>query len=87
MYYRLTAFVVRSFVSAQQYIYIDDNVVNQAAHWMFGQQLPDGSFRDPGRLIHTEMKGGVANRNDALTAYVITAVCKVKQAVSLYICT
>ena len=83
--FRLTSFVVRSFVSAQQYIYIDDNVVNQATRWIRNQQIKygsdAGSFIDPGRVINTAMKGGVAN-SPALTAYVITALCQVKLDVS-----
>ena len=79
---RLTTFVVRSFVSAQQYIFIDDNVVNEAIRFIVEQQEPDGSFEDHGRVIHTGMKGGVENR-PALTAYVITALCQVKHSVSI----
>ena len=69
-------------MSAQPYIFIDDNVVNEATRFIIEQQEPDGSFDDHGRVIHTDMKGGVENR-PALTAYVITSLCQVKHSVSI----
>ena len=86
-YYRLTSFVVRSFVSAQPYIYIDDHVVREATDWIIRKQKrygsEGGSFRETGRVINAAMQGGVAGRPDALTAYVITTLCQVKHTVSL----
>ena len=56
--------------------------MNEAIRFIVEQQEPDGSFEDHGRVIHTGMKGGVENK-PALTAYVITALCQVKHAVSI----
>ena len=52
----LTAFVVKSFVQAKPYIFIDDDVVIKAVNWLVSQQNPNGTFKEPGRVIHKEMQ-------------------------------
>ena len=71
-------------MSAQQYIYVDDHIINTATKWIISYQLSDGSFRDPGKVLNTAMQGG-SSRGPALTAYVITALCRVKLFVSIYV--
>ena len=75
-------------MSAQPYIYIYDRVVREATDWIIRKQIiyrsEAGSFKETGRVIHAAMQGGVAGRPDALTAFVITTLCQVKQALSLY---
>ena len=68
-------------MSAQQYICVDNHIVNTATKWIISYQLSDGSFRDPGRVLNTAMQGG-SSRGPALTAYVITALCRVELSVS-----
>ena len=51
----LTAFVAKSFQKAQAFIYIDDEVIIKAVDWMIRRQNRDGSFPEPGRIIHKEM--------------------------------
>lgn len=53
---RLTAFVVKSFGQARPFIYIDDSVMEKATDWMISRQNADGSFPEPGRVIHTNMQ-------------------------------
>lgn len=65
----LTSFVLKSFSQADQFVNIDKNVISKAAEWVIAQQRLDGSFREPGRVIHKEMQGGV-NSNQTITAYI-----------------
>ncbi|GBM39099.1 CD109 antigen [Araneus ventricosus] len=68
----LTAFVVRSFHQAKEFMEIDDNVMNTALEWLARQQKADGSFGEPGEIHHKAMQGGSGAKN-ALTAYVLLA--------------
>ncbi|XP_056249879.1 CD109 antigen-like [Seriola aureovittata] len=70
----LTAFVLRCFLQAQPYMQIDYSVLTRAMAWLLKQQGPQGEFSEVGRLIHTEMQGGLDNGPVALTAYVLIAL-------------
>ena len=52
----LTAFVVKSFVQASPYIYINIPKVEEALNWMLGQQDGGGAFKEPGRVLHSGMQ-------------------------------
>ncbi|RNA23969.1 CD109 antigen-like protein [Brachionus plicatilis] len=65
----LTAFVLKSFCQANQFVNIDQNVISKAAEWIIAQQRTDGSFNEPGRVIHKEMQGGV-DSNQTISAYI-----------------
>jgi CD109 antigen len=52
----LTAFVVKSFYQARSYIDIDMDNVARATNWMIEQQMENGQFDEPGRVIHTDMQ-------------------------------
>ncbi|XP_077367592.1 CD109 antigen isoform X2 [Festucalex cinctus] len=69
----LTAFVLRCFLQARAFIVIEERVVRTAAAWLAGRQAADGAFLEPGRVIHTEMRGGV-DGPVSLTAYVLVAL-------------
>ncbi|KAL7884006.1 hypothetical protein AOLI_G00067760 [Acnodon oligacanthus] len=69
----LTAFVMKSFGSAKQFIFIDQLYVDQAKTWLGQQQQKSGSFASVGQLFHSDMKGGV-NDDVTLTAYVTAAL-------------
>lgn len=71
--FRLSAFVLRCFLQAQDFISIDPMVMQRTAYWLSVQQDPDGSFREPGRVIHTELQGGL-DGPVSLTAYVLIAL-------------
>ncbi|KAL7824836.1 hypothetical protein SRHO_G00343970 [Serrasalmus rhombeus] len=52
----LTAFVMKSFGSAKQFIFIDQLYVDQAKTWLGQQQQYSGSFTSVGQLFHSDMK-------------------------------
>ncbi|XP_028253770.1 CD109 antigen [Parambassis ranga] len=66
----LTAFVLRCFGQAKPFISIDPHVLYSAAVWITNQQGADGRFEEPGRVIHTELQGGL-DGPVSLTAYVL----------------
>lgn len=53
---RLTAFVTKSFHQAKKQIFIDDETIKRAIDWMVSRQNSDGSFPEPGRVIHKDMQ-------------------------------
>lgn len=42
----LTAFVLRTFSQASKFVYVDDNVIKQAAVWVIEKQMENGCFPD-----------------------------------------
>ncbi|XP_010147953.1 PREDICTED: alpha-2-macroglobulin-like protein 1 [Eurypyga helias] len=74
----LTAFVVKSFVQARKYIYIDDKNIHNALHWLEQNQLPSGCFATKGRLFHSSLKG-VMDDEISLGAYVAAALLELGQ--------
>uniref|UniRef100_A0A4W4F6G1 CD109 molecule n=1 Tax=Electrophorus electricus TaxID=8005 RepID=A0A4W4F6G1_ELEEL len=85
----LTAFVLKCFVQAQPFIFIDTAVLTKAAGWLRAQQTPTGAFQEPGRVIHTQLLDGLGGQL-SLTAYVLVAISgavdyltfKLKQGIS-----
>ncbi|KAI5094648.1 alpha-2-macroglobulin-like protein 1 [Silurus meridionalis] len=69
----LTAFVMKSFGNAKRYIFVDQELVDQAKAWLGQQQQENGCFASVGQLIHTDMKGGV-NDEVTLSAYITAAM-------------
>ncbi|NXH48819.1 A2ML1 protein, partial [Dicaeum eximium] len=68
----LTAFVVKCFVQAKSYIYLDDQIIQTALTWLEFHQLPSGCFKNVGQLFHEFMKGGV-DGEVPLAAYITAA--------------
>ncbi|XP_075057007.1 CD109 antigen-like [Mixophyes fleayi] len=70
----LSAFVLRCFLQARPFIYINPNVLNETIEWLVQfQDINTGIFSEPGRVIHTELQGGL-NGPITLTAYILTAL-------------
>ncbi|XP_017311017.1 CD109 antigen [Ictalurus punctatus] len=69
----LSAFVLRCFLQARQFIFIDTVILLRTTNWLRAQQRADGSFAEPGRVIHTELQGGL-DSPVSLTAYVLLAL-------------
>ncbi|KAL5016375.1 hypothetical protein ScPMuIL_005964 [Solemya velum] len=69
----LTAFVVKSFHQAKLHIFIDDAILVRAIDWMISRQNTNGSFPEPGRVIHKDMQGASAT-GSSLTAFVLIAL-------------
>uniref|UniRef100_A0A3P9JXP8 CD109 molecule n=1 Tax=Oryzias latipes TaxID=8090 RepID=A0A3P9JXP8_ORYLA len=75
----LSAFVLKCFLQAQKFIVIDSNVLLRVASWISAQQGADGRFEEPGRVIHTELQGGL-DGSVSLTAYVLIALLETRYA-------
>jgi hypothetical protein len=87
-FFRLTAFVAKSFQQAMPYITIEENIIKEALHWLSTNQAANGSFSEMGKVIHQDMQGGSA-KGLALTAYTLIAflenqVCKEIQSQRLW---
>ncbi|KAL3999243.1 Rab11 family-interacting protein 3/4 [Sarotherodon galilaeus] len=72
----LTAFVLRSFVKAQSFIYIDPRMIEESKTWLEHKQRENGCFEKSGKLFHNRMKGGVSDEV-TLTAYVTAAFLEI----------
>ncbi|KAG7460634.1 hypothetical protein MATL_G00200810 [Megalops atlanticus] len=79
----LSAFVLRCFLQARPFIDIDPGVLIRTAAWLVGQQGPDGAFTEPGRVIHTELQGGL-DGPVALTAYALMALLEDQTYMNMY---
>ncbi|XP_067308346.1 alpha-2-macroglobulin-like protein 1 [Pseudorasbora parva] len=69
----LTAFVLRSFGLAREFVFIDPNVLQSAKDWLISTQGSDGCFVQQGTLHHNEMKGGVGD-GVTMTAYIVASL-------------
>ena len=54
--HRLTAFVLKSFAQARDFIEIDRKVMADAKRWILGKQTKDGCFPSVGTLHNKAMK-------------------------------
>ncbi|XP_022071816.2 alpha-2-macroglobulin-like [Acanthochromis polyacanthus] len=77
----LTAFVLRSFVRAQSFIYIDPTTIEQSKTWLIGKQQQNGCFQQSGKLWDNRMKGGVSDEV-TLSAYITAAFLEMNMSVS-----
>ncbi|XP_046726835.1 alpha-2-macroglobulin-like protein 1 [Silurus meridionalis] len=77
----LTAFVMKSFGKAKQYIFVDQMFVYQAKTWLGNQQQANGCFASVGQLFHSDLKGGV-NDEVTLSAYITAAMLELNYTVT-----
>uniref|UniRef100_A0A914DPR9 Uncharacterized protein n=1 Tax=Acrobeloides nanus TaxID=290746 RepID=A0A914DPR9_9BILA len=71
----LTAFVVRSFKQASQFIFVDENILQKSIAFLNAQQQQEnGAFAERGEVHHKDMQGGASEGGLALTAYVLIAL-------------
>lgn len=80
--------MLRCFLQARPFISIEANVLGTLAAWLITQQGVDGRFEEHGRVIHTELQGGL-DGPVSLTAYVFIALMEdqdisVRSASSLF---
>jgi len=68
----LTAFVVRAFSDAAEFIDVDPELVSQSISWLLQYQSEDGCFQNRGYVHSKYLKGG--GSDDSLTAFVLTAL-------------
>ncbi|XP_076341788.1 alpha-2-macroglobulin-like protein 1 [Tachypleus tridentatus] len=73
----LTAFVVKSFSHASQYIFVDENNIKLGISWIVRKQQQNGCFPRVGKLLNSAMQGGLQT-DDAtpapLTSYVLISL-------------
>ncbi|XP_055973381.1 pregnancy zone protein-like [Sorex fumeus] len=69
----LTAFVLKSFVQAQAYIYVENSHITTSFTWLSQKQKANGCFQRSGSLLHNAMKGGVDDEV-TLSAYITIAL-------------
>lgn len=69
----LTSFVVKTLAAGSKFVAIDSRVQAESGSFIAKQQNKDGSFNEPGRVIHQDMQGS-AGAGIALTVYVTTAL-------------
>lgn len=69
--------MLRCFLQARPFISIDGHVLSRLAAWLGAQQGADGRFEEHGRVIHTELQGGL-DGPITLTAYVLIALLEDK---------
>uniref|UniRef100_A0A671V1T9 Alpha-2-macroglobulin domain-containing protein n=1 Tax=Sparus aurata TaxID=8175 RepID=A0A671V1T9_SPAAU len=77
----LTAFVLRSFVKAQSFVYIDPENIRQTKDWLESKQQENGCFEQSGNLFNNRMKGGVSDEV-TLSAYITAAFLEMNMSVT-----
>ncbi|CAG9825408.1 unnamed protein product [Phaedon cochleariae] len=74
----LTSYVIMAFRQAKQFIYVEEEVIEEALNWLVEVQNKNGSFYETGNVIYAELQ-----RRDgdslALTAFVTMALLEMKQ--------
>ncbi|XP_050718244.1 alpha-1-inhibitor 3-like isoform X4 [Eriocheir sinensis] len=72
----LTAFVLKSFAQAQQFIPIDTGDIDMSRDWLKRSQMENGCFLSKGKVFHKGMKGGIAGNDNPvpLSAYILTSL-------------
>ncbi|XP_012587791.1 PREDICTED: alpha-2-macroglobulin-like [Condylura cristata] len=69
----LTAFVLKSFVQAQSYIFVDNSNLVNSFNWLSKKQKGNGCFQRTGSILNNAIKGGV-NDEVTLSAYITIAL-------------
>ncbi|BFZ19730.1 hypothetical protein BsWGS_22767 [Bradybaena similaris] len=75
----LTAFVLKSFSRAAEFISIDSTVLSSAAKFLSSAQQPSGAFIETGQVFHSEMQSGTGS-GPSLTLYVLISLLEADQA-------
>lgn len=79
----LTGYVAKSYKQASKFITIDLAVLTQAYNFLQSVQSADGSFKEPGNVIHKDMQGG-SSSGLALTAYTLITFLEDKNTAVTY---
>ena len=66
-FFRLTAFVLRSFSQAREFIFVDDEELNSTFSWIASKQLDTGCFRKHGKLFNKGLKVRMTLQDKTLT--------------------
>jgi hypothetical protein len=68
----LTAFVVKSFSEASEFIDVDQKDVEESVEFLMSLQKENGCFKSSGYVYSSSLKGG--NSDESLTPFVVTAL-------------
>jgi len=71
----LTAFVVKVFAQASNYIKIDDEKLEESVKWLLGSQQENGCFEKKGYVYSSSLQGG--NSESSLNAFVLLSLIEV----------
>ncbi|XP_067835424.1 alpha-2-macroglobulin-like [Heptranchias perlo] len=74
----LTAFVLKSFLQARTFIFIDDSVLRQSTRFFLKYRLESGCFASVGHLWNNAMQGGVDD-HISLSAYVTSTLLELNK--------
>ncbi|XP_038629996.1 pregnancy zone protein-like [Scyliorhinus canicula] len=74
----LTAFVLKSFLQARPYIFIDEQIYHKATTFFLEHRMESGCFASLGSLFNNAMKGGVDD-HISLSAYVTSALLELEK--------
>ncbi|ESO98777.1 hypothetical protein LOTGIDRAFT_231165 [Lottia gigantea] len=77
----LTAYVVRTFSEARQYIYVDEKILEYAVNYLINNQNEDGTFNESGRVFSKALKGSSFDGN-GLNAFTLIALSEAQQFVN-----
>lgn len=69
----LTAFVMKNFCRAKQYVFVDPKVLCSGLKWLPTQQRKNGAFFDYNPVMNAQLLGGV-NGDASLTAFVLISL-------------
>ncbi|XP_062501514.1 C3 and PZP-like alpha-2-macroglobulin domain-containing protein 8 [Corticium candelabrum] len=78
----LTAFVVKLYALASDFVTIDSQQVQLSTRWIAKKQLPSGVFPTVGRLVDTYIKGGLDGET-ANTAFVLISLIETRDAANV----
>ena len=70
----MTAFIIKSLSQAKEYVEtIDETIIKKSINWLMSNINEDGSFNEPGTIIHKDMQGGV-NSKLTVTSYILVSL-------------
>uniref|UniRef100_A0A131YVW4 Tick thioester protein n=1 Tax=Rhipicephalus appendiculatus TaxID=34631 RepID=A0A131YVW4_RHIAP len=79
----LTAFVVRTYGKARQYVSLDGTELSLNTQWLLGHQYDTGCFPSVGRVLNSQLKGGIQGTSlSPLTAYVLISLLEANATLS-----
>ena len=78
----LSALVLKVYAKASRHVFIDPLKMHETASWIASTQLKDGSFKETGRVIHSEMQSD-SSKGHALTAFIVICLAEAQKSMSL----
>ncbi|XP_045472124.1 CD109 antigen [Harmonia axyridis] len=79
----ITAYTLLAFRQASEFIYIDENVIEEGYNWLIEKQGRNGSFYETGNVIHNDMQERSGN-SLPLTSFVLISFLENQKFTSKY---